>query len=61
MSHTVYSKRNRIIPLLGSLFMLLAILASIGVNQIYLHQTHAASAASACQGPPAGFNPAARK
>lgn len=53
MFHTVYSKQNRIIPLLGFLLMLLILLAGMIVNQTYLRPTHAASA---CQGPPAGFD-----
>jgi hypothetical protein len=58
MFHTVYAKRNRTLPLLGFLLMVLALLGSMLLNQTYLHPTHAASA---CQGPPAGFDPTAPK
>jgi hypothetical protein len=54
MLHPVYSKRNRTLPLLGFLLMVLALLGSMLLNQTYLHPTHAASA---CQGAPAGFDP----
>jgi hypothetical protein len=56
MFHRVDMRRHRTISLLGFLFVLLVILASVAVNQPSLHQTHAASA---CQGPPAGFDPTA--
>jgi hypothetical protein len=53
MFHTVDTRRYRGISLLGLLFILLVILASVAVNQSGLHQTHAASA---CPEPPAGFD-----
>jgi hypothetical protein len=58
MFHTVDTRRYRTISRLGLLFILLVILASVAVNQADLYQTHAASA---CSGPPAGFNPTAPK
>jgi hypothetical protein len=53
MFHRVDTRRYRTISLLGFLFVLLVILASVAANQPGLHQTHAASA---CQGPPTGFD-----
>jgi hypothetical protein len=58
MFHTIDTRRYRSISLLGLLFILLVILASVAANQAGLHQTHAASA---CQGPPAGFDATAPK
>jgi hypothetical protein len=58
MFHIVDTRRHRTISLLGFLFILLVILATVAVNQADLHQAHAASA---CKGAPAGFDPTAPK